>query len=192
MGEEEAGQVPGGPVGTFTSRHHFQGGISSFLSEQTGSLLKTPLSFPACADKTVKCQVYRALPSWETQGTCSCWGHLCLSESSWEISSLGTPLWSDGSHGVRGRQRTEGGRGGRERFARCRRLRARSQFPFSLCSAQSGIRLCPPPGSRKRSGWESSPRWNTCLPLPSHTHNAPHASWQWSERGPLKKSSWHY
>lgn len=54
MGEEEAGQVPGGPVGTFTSRHHFQGGISSFLSEQTGSLLKTPLSFPACADKTVK------------------------------------------------------------------------------------------------------------------------------------------
>lgn len=55
MGKEEAGQVLGGELAHLPPRHHFEmGQFSSFLTEQTGSLLKMPLCLPACAVRTVK------------------------------------------------------------------------------------------------------------------------------------------
>lgn len=61
---------------------NLKGGMSSFLSKQTGNLLKMPLSFLPMMTGPLNDQVLRALPSQETQGPCSCWCHLCLPESS--------------------------------------------------------------------------------------------------------------
>ena len=161
--------------------------ISGFLTEQTGSLLKMPLSLPACcADRTVK------WPSQGTRGQAAA-GATCVyvSPVKWSPLQPCPQPCGAGVPGAQGRRRTHGRREGR---SSCRLVPGSLAESTRCCLCFSPDRelVSPQPQPPKCSGWKpdqhGTPAFRCCP-----TDTMPHMlAGSREKRGPLKKNPWWY